>query len=207
MRSGGETSPAAGFRKEKKRTVWDEEWEQLNFLPNGDTAREAWARTWPSRKGPHWDAIGRLRFSGNNFEWLLLEAKANLQELVSSCGAKSASSRKLIREAMAATKKELGVHDRDWLDGHYQYCNRLVALDVLNRNGSPARLAYVYCYGDVGDKRRTCPPSQAKWDKALRDRDAHVGLPPGHCWENRIHHIFIDARLRPLNAAESPKRF
>jgi hypothetical protein len=119
------------------------------------------------------------------------------------CGAKSSSSLNRIRDAMAATKKELGVAEQyDWLNGHYQYCNRLVALDLLNRNGSSARLAYVYFYGDLGDKRRTCPASQAIWEKAVSDRDAHVGLSPGHRLEKRVHHVFIDARIRASEAAE-----
>jgi hypothetical protein len=183
--------------EKKRRPIWDQEWEQLNFLPKSDRAREAWARSWPTHKGPHWDAIGRLRFFDNRFEWLLVEAKANLEELVSDCGATSSSSLTLINDAIAETKKALQVGEHfDWLTGHYQYCNRLVALNVLNQNGSPARLAYVYFYGDVGDKRRSCPVSQSEWESLLRERDVRVGISCGHPLDKRIHHIFIDARLR-----------
>jgi len=189
--------PSGNVRREgKKKPAWDCEWDHLNFLSDGDSARESWGRAWPlHRKGPHWDAIGRLRFGGEICEWLLVEAKANLEELSSSCGAKGSLAR--ICQTLDETKSLLGVADNcDWLNGHYQYCNRLVVLDLMNRAGSAARLAYVYFYGDVGDKRRTCPASPSELEPALRQQDTHVGLPPGHHLEQRIHRLFIDARIR-----------
>jgi hypothetical protein len=82
------------------------------FFRSRITAREVWIRTWPTRKGPHWDAVGKLRYASLNFEWLLVEAKANVEELASDCGAKSLASLTKIRDAMTATKKELGVADQ-----------------------------------------------------------------------------------------------
>jgi len=100
-------------------------------------------------------------------EWLLVEAKANIQELKSSCGAKekgqrSEGGRKLIAHTLAAVKSTLGVaEDRDWLNGYYQYCNRIAVLEFLNRQKVPTRLMFIYFVGDkgsdvIGDKLRNC---------------------------------------------------
>ncbi|MGH6832986.1 MAG: hypothetical protein ACRECM_08200, partial [Methyloceanibacter sp.] len=97
---------------------------------------------WPiHRPGPNWDAIGRLSYPGRPDEWLLLEAKANLEELSSNCQAIDPDSLTLIRQTMDETKTTLGVSTSgDWMRGYYQHCNRLAALSILNSNGSPARL-------------------------------------------------------------------
>lgn len=189
----------------KKRPTWDWEWDHLNFLGKGDAALEAWAQDWPSdRTGPHWDAIARLSFGDDDHEWLLVEAKANLEELSSSCGAKTSLSR--IKGTLDKLKSDLGVAPScDWINGYYQYCNRLAVLDVMNRAGSAARLAYIYFYGDVGDKRRTCPASPSEWDDALRQQDAHVGLPQRHRLSQRIHRLFVDARIRTPKSAKRGK--
>jgi hypothetical protein len=195
--------PSGGMRLNKSGDpTWDREWQQLSFLRDGAPAREAWAAAWPTRRtGPNWDAIGRLTYKDGAAEWLLVEAKANIEELDSDCQASDPDSLALIQETMAKTKAALGVAaDRDWMTRHYQHCNRLAALHILNRNGSLARLMYVYFYGDHGSDgegwARTCPDSAAEWTDALNRQASHIGLPPGHYLEDRIHKLFVDARLR-----------
>ena len=56
----------------------------------------------------------------------MVEAKANIQELRSFCKAEAEGGRPLIARSLAAVKSTLGVpEDRDWLNGYYQYCNRI----------------------------------------------------------------------------------
>ena len=129
----------------------------------------------------------------------MVEAKANLEELGSVCQATNPDSLRRIEATVAATKGALGVpSSRDWLRGYYQYCNRLAALHILNANGSPARLAYIYFCGDhsgsENGRTRTCPASVPEWEDALRKQEAHVGLPSGHPLESRMHKLFIDTR-------------
>jgi hypothetical protein len=82
------------------------------------------------------------------------------------------------------------------MNGYYQFCNRIAALELMDRAGTKARLLYVYFYGDDGDSRRTCPSSARDWEGALRDRDDHVGLPLDHRLADRIHHAFVDTSAR-----------
>lgn len=169
---------------------------ELDFLQNDDAASIAWQTSWPSARlgGHNWDAVGRLKY-GNSREWLLIEAKANVAELSSSCQAENPSSLNLIKKTLDQTKRNLNVAPScDWLNGYYQFCNRLAVLDVMNTTGKAARLAFVYFYGDVGDSKRMCPSSEHSWAPALTAQDQHVGLRTGHYLEGRIHKVFVDAR-------------
>ncbi|WP_155903762.1 hypothetical protein [Azospirillum brasilense] len=66
------------------RTWGDGEWQGLDFLPKDSTTRTAWTGLWPPRGSqPTWDAIGHATHDGVE-EWLLVEAKANLEDLRNS---------------------------------------------------------------------------------------------------------------------------
>jgi hypothetical protein len=148
----------------------------------------------PHRTGHNWDAVGRLRF-GAAHEWLLVEAKANVEEILSGCQAADARSVALIGETLNATKAALGVTAScDWMRPYYQFCNRLAAFHVLNRAGTPAQLLYVYFCNDVGDQRRTCPTSQDGWRAELAKQDHHLGLAVNHPLHDRVHKLFLDVK-------------
>ena len=193
--SGGDTVAWLDYKFDRSKTWLDGELTGLDFLEPEHPAREEWVNVWP-RQGnpPNWDAIARVRRHGVT-EWLLVEAKANLQELRSSCGAKEEGGRALIVRTLATVKSTLGVaDDRDWLNGYYQYSNRLAVLEFLNRHNAPARMLYIYFVGDkgsetVGEKRfvRTCPADVAAWQPALEARKAHLGLR-----KYRVHELFLD---------------
>jgi len=156
-------------------------------------AHAAWKQWWPQRGGIHnWDAVGQIRLGGVE-EWLLVEAKANWQELWSDCRASPRGGLGKIERAFGGTKQALGVpEDRDWLHGYYQLCNRVAALYFLNEHGVPARLLCIYFTGDKGDPpRRTCPKNEEGWQESLRAQDEHVGLPRGHILEARTHKMFL----------------
>jgi hypothetical protein len=102
----------------------DREWKGISFLPDDVRERIAddWARWWPQRGNPHnWDAVAVL----DEREWLLVEAKAHLGELATSCTAVDGEGREKIMRACAATRDALGATGADWLTGYYQMANRL----------------------------------------------------------------------------------
>lgn len=180
-----------GFDRSKK---WpDAEWTGIEFLaPDGQT-REAWQKFWPqSGSAPNWDAVAQLTINGVA-EWMLIEAKAHVGELASSCRAKPQGGLDQIRAALADTKRALSVpDDRDWLSPYYQYCNRLAVLHfLLNRCGISARLLLIYFTGDDGKGIRKCPQDEADWQPALKELDLHVGLSPRHPLTDRIHQLFL----------------
>jgi hypothetical protein len=72
---------------DQSRAWQDGEWKGLDFVSDNTPAKAAWRSTWPQGgNAPNWDAIGRLRL-GPGEAWLLVEAKANIEELRSSCKA------------------------------------------------------------------------------------------------------------------------
>ena len=177
------------------RTWRDGEWKGLDFLPEDDPARAAWWQVWPQRGNPpNWDAVGTVVSAGTR-EWLLVEAKANCQELRSSCQASESGGRALINATLRQTKQALGVSvDRDWLNGHYQFCDRIAVLHHLVRHGTPARLLNIYFVGDRGDERRTCPTHREAWSSSLEAMKgpAVFGLPSVHPLSQRMHELFIE---------------
>lgn len=173
------------------------EWKGLEFIEAQHPVQSVWREAWPQRGNPpNWDAVGKLNRGGVS-EWLLVEAKANEEELRSSCGAKPEGGRSQIERALEATKSALGVApDRNWLDGYYQYCNRLAVLNILTKAGIPARLLFIYFTGDTSGPRRTCPASAEGWNPALAPMKAHVGLPSQHMLADRIHELFLDVSAK-----------
>jgi hypothetical protein len=175
------------------KTWLDGELKGLDFLEPNDPTCKKWANVWPQQGNPpNWDAVARIQINGVA-EWLLVEAKANLQELRSSCKAKAEGGRPLITDTLAAVKPTLGVaEDRDWLNGYYQYCNRIAVLEFLNRHKTRARMMFVYFLGDKGDSTRTCPTDVGGWRAALEEQKKHVGLPRHHPLYDRVHELFLE---------------
>lgn len=193
---GGDSVDWRDFDFHPSRPWPDAEIKSLNFLESDHPAQLAWEQWWPQGRGIHnWDAVGRVRFGGTE-EWLLVEAKANVEELISNCGATSPTNCPKIEHALAETKQALDVpEDHDWLHRYYQFCNRVAALYFLNKHGVPAHLLYIYFLGDRGDPRRTCPGDEESWQAALRAQEEHIGLPARHRLEARIHKLFLPVAL------------
>jgi hypothetical protein len=170
----------------------DAEWKGLDFLTDADTLT-AWRGYWPQGAGVHnWDAVGQVRI-GTRTEWLLVEAKANCQEIQSDCGAKPTGGLSRIEESLDATKAALGVDlECDWLRAYYQFCNRLAVLHFLNARQVPAHFLTVYFTGDANGNL-SCPRDADGWRLALSAQDQHVGLPQAHALQARIHKAFLPA--------------
>jgi hypothetical protein len=171
----------------------DGEWKGLDFLPPDPALAQKWRQFWPETGNPpNWDAVAQIRVQGQ-MEWLLVEAKANLEEIKSSCKASAKGGLGKIERALTSTKKTLGVPESsDWMSGYYQFCNRIAVLNFLTLNGVKAHLLFVYFLGDVGSSKRKCPRDQKEWESALRVQDCHVALPAKYLLSNRIHKLFLE---------------
>ena len=183
------------FGFQKGGGFWpDEEIRALDFLGPQHQARKKWQMEWPQTGNvPNWDAVGRLPLNSGESEWLLVEAKAHLGELKSSCGAKDkkGASWAKIETFLARTKTALGVPaSANWMEGHYQYANRLALLDFLLRNEVQARLIFIYFTGD-SRKGWQCPSNQRGWFSALADLKTHLALSKNHSLADRTHDIYL----------------
>lgn len=130
--------------------------------------KQALSAFWPTN-GPQWDGLAVSALG----EVVLVEAKANIPELHSACGA-SLPSRGRIDTALTETATALGtVVTPAWTDTYYQYANRLAHLHFLRKNGVQAQMLFIYFVGD-GDVRG--PMSKADWQTALTEMYKALGL-------------------------------
>jgi hypothetical protein len=171
----------------------DDEWTGVDFLPEGTPARYAWPDFWPQRGNPpNWDAIGQACIGGA-WEWLLVEAKAHVEELTSSCQASENGGLPKIRLALDHTKRALvAPPNADWLNGYYQYANRLAVLQFLIERDIPAHLLFIYFCGDEFPAHSfECPKDKAGWNPALSAQEQHLGLKADHPLASRVHKLFV----------------
>ena len=185
-------------RYEGDRYIRERELVRLEFLPADHPLQEKYAEVWPETKKTsaqqNWDAVGKVRF-GETWEWLLVEAKANLEEVKNDgCKANWEPSKKLIGSSLDATRDRMGIDkSKVWFDSYYQYANRLVTIDFLNRNDQPARMLFLYFCGDHGGEKRTCPETSSQWETRISTVHDTLGLVGNSAnLAERMHEIFFD---------------
>jgi len=147
-------------------------------------AKEKLKDFWPPR-GPQWDGLGRIKDKA----YFLVEAKANVSELISSCQAKSTRSKSLIKKSLKETRAYLNLNpDYDFTKGLYQYCNRLAHLYFLRTvNNIPAYLVFVYFTND----NTHIPTSKDEWKGALQLMHSLLGS-NSHKLAKYVIDVFID---------------
>jgi hypothetical protein len=153
----------------------DREWKGVDFVDSSSGVKSVWLEFWPqSGNVPNWDAVGRLELDSVT-EYLLVEAKAHVEELQSTCTAKEAKQEgglDKIMDALKTTIKASGsaAEVDHWLGPYYQYANRLAHLHFLIEHGIPARLVFIYFCGDDwggkalrNGKSPICPEDTTAW--------------------------------------------
>jgi hypothetical protein len=142
---------------------------------------------WP-RNGPQWDALGK---TSDDKAYILIEAKANVPELVSFCGAKDKVSLKTISERLNETQRWLNCGEPciDWKCGFYQYANRLAHLYFLREKAQieEAYLVFLYFVEDFSH----ILTSQDAWSAALKLQKKLMGLSAGNLTDKVID-LFIN---------------
>jgi hypothetical protein len=195
-RTGAQAVNWLDFHFDRTKRWKDAERKGLDFLRSGHPALTAWAGFWPSRgNSPNWDAVGIAKYQDGD-EWLLVEAKAHVEELFSDCKASEHGGLPAIKRALESTKSVLGIpSDRDWLQRYYQYANRLTILNFLRGNGVPARLLFVYFTGDSFKAdpscKFDCPKDEAGWKAALQAQSQWLGLEQPHPLADYVHKLFV----------------
>ena len=136
---------------------------------------------WPNG-GPQWDALGRDSATGPYF---LVEAKANIPELLSECQAKDPASLDLIKKSLFETQNHLKCKSHiDWTKGFYQYANRVAYLYYLHcLNDVDAYLVFVHFINDTAH----IPTSKSEWDGSIRLQKQLMGLS-----KHKLHKYTID---------------
>ena len=125
---------------------------------------------WPKR-GPVWDGLGHTGAG----DFILLEAKAHIGEMVSPPTAAGHTSVPKIRKSLVDTKKFLGSKSlHDWARTFYQYTNRLAHLYLLRElNGLPAYLVFLY-FVNAADVAG--PKTREEWEGAIKLLHNFLGI-------------------------------
>jgi len=139
---------------------------------------EAWRRYWPKRGNQqNWDAVAKMDIEGVE-HWLLVEAKANIQEIRSHCRARDGSARNKIDDALREVRDAFGLKPSGNLRSkYYQYANRLAALYFLRQHNRHAKLLFIYFLSDKNpEKQESCPECKEDWRKVLSKQEEWLGL-------------------------------
>lgn len=153
--------------------------QQLGLAQYSDDLRSFWPK-----RGPQWDALG-LASDG---KVILVEAKAHVNEMTSSCEA-GEESRVIIDRAMVAAKGYYHANvAADWATGYYQYANRLAHLMFLRQHGVDAHLVFIYF---LNDRDVRGPNAASGWANVIDDCHTTLGLSNGHAIAG-LHSVFVD---------------
>jgi len=140
---------------------------------------------WPT-KGPQWDALAHT--TGRKI--ILVEAKANIPEIVSPKTGATKRSKCLIDYSLIETKLFLNItNETDWSGIFYQYTNRLAHLYFLReRCNKEAYLVNIYF---IGDKNVSGPKTKQEWDGAIKVLYTYFGI-SRHRLSKYMTNLFID---------------
>lgn len=142
---------------------------------------------WP-KSGPQWDALGKSK----NGAVFLVEAKANIPEIVSPATKAGQKSRLLINKSLNETKLFLNINnDVDWSGKFYQYTNRLAHLYFLRViNGVDAYLVNIYF---LNDKTVKGPKTKEEWEASIQVMKTYLGV-GRHKLSKYMIDVFIDVK-------------
>ena len=142
---------------------------------------------WP-KGGPQWDALGKT-----NNTVFLVEAKANIPEIVSKPSYAGYKSKTKILYSFSKVKRFLNVNNPvDWSGTFYQYANRIAHLYFLKElNKIDTYLVNIYF---VNDKSVKGPSSISEWKGAIEVIKEYLGIPKRNKLAKNMIDIFIDLK-------------
>jgi hypothetical protein len=166
----------------------------LEFLKEEDSdAFGQWKNFWPqSGIQPNWDGICRTEINSRK-HWLLVEAKGNIDEIKSDCGAQR-QSLTTIKTALSEMQKAFDLNSSyDLTKEYYQYANRLGVLYFLIKHNVPAKILFIYFIGDKNPKKEArCPKSIEEWKKPLEEQSRWIGLEAARKKSLGVHELYLN---------------
>jgi hypothetical protein len=167
----------------KPRLSLDNEHKGISFLPQKDMLISVWNNYWTGDT-QNWDAI-IIHIENEQIEYVIVEAKANKEELKSNCQAKTESQSECkIKKAFDETRKTFGIETLNcWLKDYYQLANRLAFINFLHSQNIKASLLNIYFINgyvkrDLHTKELLDDKnvSKADWDKIIKDEYDYLGI-------------------------------
>jgi hypothetical protein len=140
---------------------------------------------WP-RRGPVWDGLAVT----NKGNFMLVEAKAHIPEVLSPPSQAGEVSRRKIRAALEEARKFYAPRsNKIWFEHFYQYCNRLALQYFLSEvNKIPSKLIFLDFYNV---REMNGPTSREEWTGASKLIHAFLGLPES-LESHGVFHVHFD---------------
>lgn len=190
------------YKRNSENKLYDSELKALSFLRKSGVHKQLkidyaktineWHKKWPTKGQPiTLDAVGIV-----GEKLILVEAKANTNEIKSSSGSKR-DGRKIIRDSLEYLKNKLKIKvDNDWLEKYYQMANRIFLLDFLLSRKIDTYLVYIYFCNDYRrSSTSTYPTNSKEWQKHIEEQDKYLGIKDKNDGAlNRRFKIFIDVK-------------
>lgn len=141
---------------------------------------------WP-KMGPQWDGLAK----SDKGDLFLIEAKANIQEIVSPPSKATGESLRQINRTLNDLKEYMRIKtEHHWTSSFYQYTNRLAHLYFLRVvHQLPAYLVFVYF---IGDDSVNGPKTKEEWIAALTVMKKCLGIGSKHRLQKYVTDVFIE---------------
>jgi hypothetical protein len=181
----------------KPRLSLDNEHKGISFLPQKNIFKSVWNNYWTGDT-QNWDAV-IIHIENEEIEYVIVEAKANKEELKSDCKAKAGTQNEnKIRNAFLDTQQAFGIKNANcWLKEYYQLANRLAFINFLHSQNIKASLLNIYFIKgyvkrDLHTKELLEDKSVSKndWDKIIKDEYDYLGI--NNEAKKYISEIFVD---------------
>lgn len=177
----------------------DAEWKDIQFLENliiksdYDQLKKRWKDWWPTGGNTqNWDAAGKYRH-GDKDIFVVVEAKATIQECKSDCGARSKDSIKKIEYAFLEVQSSLKINPKNsWMKKYYQKANRLAFLHFLEENKIECKLLDILFTGDDNKQAgRKGVASIEEWNEQKVEELEHLGLKNSYWIQNHYYQLVL----------------
>jgi hypothetical protein len=183
--------------KDHARKSLDGEYKGIDFLPEETQEKisKNWGAYWPQTGAlPNWDAVMYcppiIPDSTLKEKWIIIEAKAHLQELVSSSNA-SEGSREKIEKAFEATQKRFNIKTQNsWLENYYQLANRLAFINFMLDNGIQCSLLNIYFLNGWEKNSDKNVLEKEVWSKKIDEEYSYLGI--NNDAKEYISEIFVE---------------
>lgn len=164
-----------------------------------DNLQSNWKKYWSSDGNlPNWDGVILHRHNSKE-EWIIVEAKAHLEEIESKT---YSASNQNIQNAFIKTQKRFGISNNNWFGKHYQLANRLAFINFLLDNKINASLLYIYFINgyekrQLKNRKKILIKSksvnkQIDWEKAIKQEYIDLGI--NEKTKEYISNIFIECK-------------
>jgi hypothetical protein len=186
--------------KKDGKASQDCEYTGIDFFPDDikKLLDDNWKKYWPQTGTPqNWDAILHFYEEAEPEladKWIIVEAKAHLDELNTSSGATNQNSIQMIDSAFEATRKRFNINTHNnWREHYYQFANRLAFVNFMLDNNIKCSFLNIYFINGWPNDPAKNVTDEASWRRKIEDEYSYLGITDEA--KQYIQEVFIDCSV------------